>query len=492
MKITRRFLLGGAMAGAARAAFGQAPDRSPWPEPRPALQRAGAPLSAPATEDLIAAARLGGDVTYVVADARTGQVLEERRGTVAMPPASTAKAITTLYALERLGPAHRFATRLIATGPVAGGVLKGDLVLAGGGDPTLHTDHLTDMAKALRAAGVSSIAGRFLVWGGALPYAPQIAADQPVHVGYNPAVSGVNLNYNRVFFEWKPAGGSFELTMDARSEKVVPRVRSARVSIVDRDTPVFTHAERDGHEEWTVARSALGKGGGRWLPVRRPEAYAADVFQTLARAQGIALPIPEQVAQMPGGTVLVEHASDELKVLLREMLRYSTNITAEAVGMSASGTHSSDAIAGSGRAMNSWLAAHGVPGTGFSCHSGLGADSRISAADMVAALAKLGPGAGLRTLLRPFAIPETLAPKAAGGALKVDAKTGTLNFVSTLTGYITAPGGAELVFAIFTGDVARRAAAGQAESPPGSTAWIRRSKTLQQQLVARWGKLYRA
>lgn len=491
MKITRRFLLGGVMAGFAQATFAQAPERSPRPLPRPALP-AGATHGASAAEDLIAAAKLDGNVTYVVADARSGQVLEARRATLAMPPASTAKAITSLYALDRLGPAHRFTTRLIATGALQNGTVQGDLVLAGGGDPTLQTDQLAAMAQALRAAGVSGVTGRFLVWGGALPYAPRIANDQPEHVGYNPAVCGMNLNYNRVFFEWKPAGDGFNLTMDARSDTVVPQVHSAQVSIVDRELPVFTHTERDGREEWTVARSALGKGGGRWLPVRRPEAYVGDVFQTLARTRGIALPAPEQVAQMPGGTVLVEHASDELRVLLRGMLRYSTNITAEAVGMSASGVRGGDVIAGSGRAMNNWLATHGVDGTRLSCHSGLGVDSRISAADMVTALATLGPGADLRALLRPFAIPANLAPKSSHGPLKVDAKTGTLNFVSTLAGYITAPGGAELVFAIFTGDVARREAAGQTESPPGSTAWIRRSKTLQQQLIARWGKVYGA
>ena len=215
MKITRRFLLGGVMAGFVQATFAQAPERSPRPLPRPALP-AGATHGASAAEDLIAAAKLDGNVTYVVADARSGQVLEARRATLAMPPASTAKAITSLYALDRLGPAHRFTTRLIATGALQNGTVQGDLVLAGGGDPTLQTDQLAAMAQALRAAGVSGVTGRFLVWGGALPYAPRIANDQPEHVGYNPAVCGMNLNYNRVFFEWKPAGDGFNLTMDAR------------------------------------------------------------------------------------------------------------------------------------------------------------------------------------------------------------------------------------------------------------------------------------
>lgn len=489
MQITRRFLLGGAAAGLAVPAWPEPPDTSPLPQRRPAWVRDA--RAAQASEALIDAARLGGEVSFVVADMRTGQVLESRKPALSMPPASTAKAITTLYALDRLGPRYRFATRLIATGPVVGGRIEGDLVLAGGGDATLHTDHIAAMAKELRAAGVSGVAGHFFVWGGALPYAREIAHDQPEYVGYNPAVSGLNLNFNRVFFEWKANGTGYELSMDARSDTVVPRVNSARVSVVARDLPVFTHDVRDGREEWTVAQTALGKEGGRWLPVRRPDVYAGDVFRTLARAHGIELPEPEQVAQLPGGAVLVQHSSDELVAILREMLRYSTNIIAEAVGMSASGLHGvgADSIAGSGHAMDDWLAARGVEGTRFADHSGLGVETRISTGEMVAALAQFGPTVGLRAMLRPFGMPET------GGKASpvlVVAKTGTLNFVSTLAGYMTAPGGAELAFAIFTGDEARREAAGPVEAPAGSRSWIGRSKTLQQQLIARWGKAYGA
>ena len=61
--------------------------------------------------------------------------------------------MTTLYAMERLGPAFRFATRLIATGPIEGGTVRGDLVLTGSGDPTLQTDGLAQMAARPAGAG---------------------------------------------------------------------------------------------------------------------------------------------------------------------------------------------------------------------------------------------------------------------------------------------------------------------------------------------------
>ena len=88
----------------------------------------------------------------------------------ALAPASVTKAVTALYALDTLGRGHRFATRLLAAGPVEDGVLRGDLVLAGGGDPTLDTDALADMAAGLKRAGVREVTGAFRVWGGAVPY----------------------------------------------------------------------------------------------------------------------------------------------------------------------------------------------------------------------------------------------------------------------------------------------------------------------------------
>ncbi len=488
--------MGWLMAGAADLAHAQAPGSSPRPlarvnraGPAKGAMTKGASVSTASAEDLIAAAKLGGEVAYLVADAATGLVLEARGGDRAMPPASTAKTITSLYALDRLGPGYRFRTRLIATGPISNGKIQGDLVLAGGGDPTLGTDQLAEMAAAVAARGVTGVSGGFLVWGGALPYAHEIASDQPVHVGYNPAVSGIILNYNRVHFEWRRAGAGYRLAMDARGARFQPAVYTSDVSLANRDRPVFSYSEKAGKEHWTVASAALGKGGSRWLPVRHPELYAGDVFQTLARAQGMVLPAPKVVANLPGGTVLVEKTSDDLRSVLRDMLRYSTNITAEAVGQTASAAEGTGGA--SARSMSEWLRTRaGASGARFVDHSGLGAASRISPRDMVGALAGLGKTAGLRGILRHIALRDAKGKEVRNHPIRVDAKTGTLNFVSTLAGYMTAPDGTELVFAIFTGDVARRQALARAEAPEGTAAWVRRSKRLQQQLIERWAAIY--
>jgi serine-type D-Ala-D-Ala carboxypeptidase/endopeptidase (penicillin-binding protein 4) len=490
-EVTRRGILAGLMAAGAMPVWAEAPLHSPVPPPRPVRTGGGVVAEA---EAIIAEAKLGGEVAYVVADVTTGGVLEARQGDREMPPASTAKVITTLYALERLGGSYRFTTRLIATGPIEGGILQGDLILAGGGDPTLDTDDLGDMAKALAAAGVREVSGAFRVWSGALPYLASIDPAQPVWLGYNPAVSGLNLNFNRVNFVWKRTAKGYDVGMDARAERFAPPVYSATVRVADRDLPIYSY--RDGKtEDWTVARPALGKGGSRWLPVRRPELYAGDVFQTLARAEGVPLPAPVVAGALPVGQEMVRHDSDDLRTTLREMMKFSTNMTAEAVGMMASEKLGVTDHTASGRAMADWLAlALGTGPVPLVDHSGLSGASRMTPDEMVRALVTLGPKAGLRGLLKEIPMLDAKGRRIAGSPIRVDAKTGTLNFVSTLAGYVTAPGGRELAFAIFTGDVARRDAVpdSEKEQPPGVIAWTKRSKRLQQQLIERWSAVYGA
>ncbi len=485
--VTRRGVLAGVLAGVALPAWGGGLAVSPRPMPRPAT---ALPAKVTDAGALIDAAQLGGDVGFCVADARTGEVLEARHATDPLPPASTAKVITALFALERLGGDHRFVTQVIAAGPVSGGVVQGDLVLAGSGDPELDTDDLGDLAAALARAGVRGIAGRFLVADGALPWVEEIAADQPEHVGYNPAVSGLNLNYNRVNFEWKRNGGGFAVQMDARGERFVPLVRMARMKVVDREAPLFTYQGRGGTEEWTVARAALGKGGSRWLPVRDPGLYAAEVFQTLCAAQGVALPDPAR-GGAAGGTVLAQVTGDPLPDVLRRMLRWSTNLTAEVMGLSSSGA---DGLAASGGVMADWARSRLGVEARFVDHSGLGAASRVAPVQMVRALvAAQGTAMGgpLKAVLRDLGMKGEDGAKIESN-VRVIGKTGTLNFVSGLVGYIQPPAGREMAFAIYCADIARRDGLSRAEreQPAGGKAWTRRARRLQGQLINRWAGMY--
>ena len=484
MTVTRRGVLAGLMAGAAGPALGDAVTRSLRPVPRPDGGSVLTPGSEGSASGLVGAAKLGGTTGYIVAEVASGRVLEQENAEALVPPASVIKAVTALYGLERLGAGYRFSTQVMAVGQVSGGRLVGDLVLVGGGDPTLDSDKLGDLVASLAATGLREVTGRFLAYAGALPGFERITGDQPVQVGYNPGLSGLGLNFNRVNFEWTKGGATVAMT--ARGERYVPVVKMARMKVVDREAPVFGYSRGNGTEDWTVARGALRAEGSRWLPVRQVAPYVAEVFQTLCAAQGIVLKRAEVVQRVPAGAkALVARQSEELTVILRQMLRFSTNITAETVGMMASGAGSH---AASAAAMEDWAGTRlGLRGN-LADHSGLGGRARVTPAGMMQAFATGDRLLGLRPILRNIGLRDENGKAVKDSPVKVVGKSGTLNFVSGLAGFIEPPSGRDLVFAIFSADAARREAVPieDREDPPGETAWVRRAHLLQARLIRRW------
>ncbi len=98
-------------------------------------------------------------------ETRDGEVLETRDASIAINPASVVKVATTLWALERLGPGHRFETRFVARGRLdpSTAVLEGDLLVFGGGDPDFHVDNAFLVGRSLNAAGLKTVNGKLLV-----------------------------------------------------------------------------------------------------------------------------------------------------------------------------------------------------------------------------------------------------------------------------------------------------------------------------------------
>lgn len=467
---------GQAGAGQAGAEVGLRPRRKPALAPSARLQ----------------AARLGrAELGFFAVDLASGAVRVSHQPDLPLPPASTLKTVTALYALDRLGGAHRFQTRVIRAGDA--------LVLAGGGDPVLDSDALAGLAAATMRAVGDWRPARFLVWGGALPRMAEVAPGQAAHLAYNPAVSGMMLNFNRVHLGWRCADNC-AFNLEARAARSSPRAYT--VSAAARPGGgAFVHSLTGGVEQWQVPRAGLGKAGSRWLPVRQPELYAGDVFQTLCRAEGLVLPAPEITDLRPEGAVIARHDSPPLTEVLRGMLDHSTNLTAEAVGLAASGAGD---LAGSAAAMARWVAglagrggaqAGGVSGADWDAasglrfvdHSGLSGDNRVTARALAGLLARPEARQALRGLLKTDPLRDVLGKDARGdgrnGAAVVAAKTGTLNFVSCLAGYAGTPEGAEVSFAILSADLGKREETAGQELPAGVLAWVKRSKEMQRDLV---------
>ncbi len=504
--LSRRRLIVGAMTAVllgAGAAGARAPDRSPRPVPRPGVRSVPAvvqPSAAPSLasaplEQILRRANLGGELGFIAIDAQSGAIIEERNADTPLPPASVAKAPSALYAIHALGLEHRFSTRVLVRGDISGGTLSGDLVLQGGGDPNLQTADLAALADRIFESGLRRVNGRLLVDASALPQIDSIDASQLPQAGYSPALSGLNLNFNRVHFGWAVRGGTVTLQLDARSNRETPVVSSIAIATSERDFPTYTYDGTGPREEWRVARAALTGEGSRWLPVRRPAIYCGDVLRALLAARGCTLPAPRIAAAAAGDRVLADHRSAPLAGMMQEMLRFSTNITAECAGLSASlrSAQAAGTLAASGAAMSRWLAGrYGAAGLSFVDHSGLGDRSRVSARAMGAFFLAAHRAGILAPILRPQPMRDSEGREMANHPLAVFAKTGTLNFASALGGYATPrQGGRTVAFAIFAADLNRRAAIPETERerPPGAQPWSRRARRLQQDLIERWSML---
>ncbi len=481
MRLSRRAMLAGAASSLATASFAEAPLTSLRPVARvPAGD---------AIAQLVSNADLSGVTGVVVKDLATGETLEDIAGTLPQPPASTAKAVTALYALEALGADHRFETRVYTDGPFVNGVAEGNLILAGGGDPDLATDDLASLAASLKEAGLREVKGDFLVWDEALRNIEEIDPGQLDHFGYNPTITGLNLNYNRVHFEWKRGTDGFATAVDARSDNYRPAVTVAEVALVDRDRPVFTYRDDGDVDKWTVALNSLNDEGSRWLPVRHPALYAGEVFAIFMRSHGVVLKPPKETLIAPSGQILARFQSNVLTGQLRYMLRNSINLSAEVTGMSATKRLSGEraGMRASAEAMSQWVTQRCNGATSsFVDHSGLGDASRVSAADMVRILAAPAVQGQLFPILRAVRVFDSAGNEVVRDGMAIRAKTGTLNFVSSLAGYVRTEKGRDLAFAIFSADIDRREAGKRSgeERPQGALGWGRRARRLQRDIVS--------
>ncbi len=438
------------------------------------------------SEAILAQAGLADLSGFSAIDLTTGAALGAHRADAGAPPASVLKVMTALYALDALGPEYRFETRLVATGPVADGALRGDLALVGDGDPLLDTNALRALARALRAAGVTRIEGRLRMAAGALPAIAMTNPDQPPHAGYNPAVSGLNLDFNRVRLDWTPRANGAALRFHAPGRDFSVDVAGVAGVVGAADPPA--HRLEANREVWELSARRMNRPGGVWLPVRRPAAYAGEVFRAVALLEGVTLPAPEIADAPPAGETLAVHDSPPLNAILRGMLRHSTNLTAEAVGLRASQAlaGSPETLAASAASMTAWAgAAYGVSGARFVDHSGLSDASRWSPAETVAVLA--AERARLSPLLKEIGVSGPDDPPGAYAGLRVAAKSGTLYFASGLAGYVEGRDGA-LAFAIYSADPERRRGLrpDAAAAPAGAKAWGGRARAMQAALIREW------
>ncbi len=157
-------------------------------------------------------------LSIFVADVATGESVLEWRGDEPRNPASTIKLLTTLVALDVLGPAYRWRTDVFAMGAIEDGRLDGDLAIKGYGDPFLVTERVWQLLRNVRHAGVQEISGDLLLddsWFDVGEYDPGAFDHQPLRA-YNVAPNALLMNFKvvRYWFEPDHTDGSVKVRLD--------------------------------------------------------------------------------------------------------------------------------------------------------------------------------------------------------------------------------------------------------------------------------------
>lgn len=412
-----------------------------------------------------------------------------------MMPASNMKILTVAAAAERLGWDHRFTTTLETAAPIENGVLRGDLVIRGGGDPTISTRGrrneivFDEWAAALRFAGVTSIEGRIVGDDQAFDdegIGPGWAWDY-LEAGYAAPVGALQYNENTADLAVSPGAAAGDPAVvrlaPGSGLTVVNRVRTVEASGDAVRGSIDVRRRIDGPVVEISGTIPLGAPAvTRTVAVLNPTLFFARSTKDALAARGIAstgeaADLDDVAAEWTAEAaqarrVLVTTSSPPLRESATVLMKVSQNQYAEtflkALGASTGGLGTT----GAGRRVaGEVFAGWGIPADGFviSDGSGLSRYNYAAPATITTILARLHADARHRDAFvatLPIAGRDgTIASRmrrslAEGNAV---AKTGSIANVRSLSGYVRTRSGETLAFAILANDFV---------APAATVTWI--------------------
>jgi serine-type D-Ala-D-Ala carboxypeptidase/endopeptidase (penicillin-binding protein 4) len=381
-------------------------------------------------------------------------------------PASTMKIVTTAAALHHLGPEFRFHTQILHTGQRLGNMIQGDLVLRGGGDPKLTYENLWRIVVQLKDSGINSISGNLIYDTSFFDELDRAPAWDEIRSqrAYDAKLCALSLNFNTINIHVAPTspGQAARVWLEPAPEYIhiinETRTTSGRNNSIS--------ARRSEDESGRTYIRVLGR---LWqnsdtrtirLNVLDPPRYAASSFRALLQQAGIEL-LGETIYTNTSirAKLLYTHSSEPLSLILKELNTYSNNFVAEQIiktmaakkyGSPGSHNHGLQLVA-------DFLRDSGIHTRGLILADGSGLSRRNSfttraMTDLLAVVYPrfdIGPDflASLRVMGADGAHSSRLASSEARG--QVRAKTGTLNKVSTLAGYVPSQTGELYAYAFF-------------------------------------------
>jgi D-alanyl-D-alanine carboxypeptidase/D-alanyl-D-alanine-endopeptidase (penicillin-binding protein 4) len=417
-------------------------------------------------------------VSFAIIDPESDRLIAGQNIDVPRSPASTIKVVTTFASLDLLGPAYVWRTRALSRGEFSNGVLDGDLVLQGGGDPYMTLERWWSFARTLRDRGLKTIRGDIVIDNTAfsLPAEDPGAFDGRPNRSYNVQPDALMVNFQSVEFRVVPnpsmhrvdiiaTPAPVNLVIENHVDLASGRCRAAvgqvdfKVASERWDRVIFSGALSPSCAERSIARVLL-----------RPPDYAFGTFVTLWQELGGEFGGKLRVGPTPADAqAFVSFDSLTLGEIVRLTNKFSSNLMArhllltmgeERFGLPATLDKGAAAIA-------EWSHDRGLSLQDIDIDngSGLSRSTHISVLQMARVLSAAYhsryapeflaslPLAGLDGTLR-----SRMKSTPAGS---VRLKTGHLDGVSGVAGYVTTPAGKTFVLVSLVNDA--RADYGAAE-----------------------------
>jgi D-alanyl-D-alanine carboxypeptidase/D-alanyl-D-alanine-endopeptidase (penicillin-binding protein 4) len=426
-----------------------------------------------------------GDVRWgvMIVSLDQGDTLYSMHADSALAPASNLKLLTTAAALEILGPEYRFRTYLLTTGEIVDGVLEGDLVLYGTGDPGIsdrfypsRDEVFHRLIDQLADQGVHTVRGDLVADASFFPGPLRPVGWDPSDLNdhFTAAVSALSFNENVLSFRIVPASavGQAPSVFTIPAAMGMDVVNTAR-TVVGRARPRVSILRNDPLAPVSVVGEIVRTSSDVWrqITVSRPAIFTAENFRAVLDERGIAvngdirlvsLPVHSAVRRIaapaagkPGARILARHVSPPLREYVEVINKHSHNLFAEltfrALGRVAGGVGTP---AVSAQAVRSVIERFGIDTDGLVQldGSGLSGANRVSArtfVELIGAMAErpLWPEywASLPEAGRPRELGRMYRTAAAGN---LRAKTGTIDGVSALTGLVRSANGERLAFSM--------------------------------------------
>jgi D-alanyl-D-alanine carboxypeptidase/D-alanyl-D-alanine-endopeptidase (penicillin-binding protein 4) len=407
------------------------------PEPvQQALIRARVPLDAAA---------------IVVEPVTAGSVVVNHRADVPMNPASTMKLVTSFAALDLLGPAFTFRTDFLVQGAIDHGVLDGNLVIRGGGDPKLTYERLWQAAHQLRARGLREIKGDVVIdrsYFAPAPHDPGRFDNEPRRA-YNVGVDAFLVNFQAVNFTVIPDGTGARVTAepDLPNLQLISRIAITPGPCVDWRRNLKVEFEENGLIATVVVSGNFPADCGEktWpLALLDGPRYSEAAWRWVWSEAGGTIRGKVRAGTTPADARLFyRHESEPLGSLVRDMNKFSNNVMASHIFLALSAERGSAGEArASEKVVREWMKSRSIEAPGFSIEngSGLSRTDRISAGSLAQLLRTAWATSAMPELaasLPIFAVDGTLKLRKPGTAAgQAHLKGGTLTGVQSMAGYV--------------------------------------------------------